>query len=288
MTDRTAAVAALLAQSRPIVMGILNVTPDSFSDGGEYLALDAARAAALALRADGADIIDIGGESTRPGAADVTTEDELARVLPVVEALADLPGVVLSIDTSKPEVMRRTVAAGVSLVNDVRALAAPGAVHTAAQLGVPVCLMHMRGAPRTMQVAPRYTDVVGEVRSFLSARMAACAGAGIAREQLILDPGFGFGKRLEHNLDLVRGLGELAELGCPLLAGVSRKSMLGQITGRGVTQRVVGSAILAAACVAHGARIVRVHDVAATWDALRVQAAVAGETWWNGERNGET
>ena len=269
-------------------MGILNVTPDSFSDGGEYLALDAARAAALALRADGADIIDIGGESTRPGAADVATEDELARVLPVVEALADLPGVVLSIDTSKPEIMRRTVAAGVSLINDVRALAAPGAVRTAAQLGVPICLMHMRGAPRTMQVAPRYTDVVGEVRSFLSARMAACAGAGIAREQLILDPGFGFGKQLEHNLDLVRGLGELAELGCPLLAGVSRKSMLGQITGRGVTQRVVGSAILAAACVAHGARIVRVHDVAATWDALRVQAAVAGETWWNGERNGET
>ena len=258
---------------RPLVMGIVNVTPDSFSDGGRHF--DAARAIAHGrqLVEEGADLLDIGGESSRPGAQSVSAEEELRRVLPVIEALAGV-GVPLSVDTVKPEVMRRAVAAGASVINDIAALQAPGALEAAAASDAAVCLMHMQGEPRTMQADPSYGDVVAEVRDFLAARVAAAQAAGIAAERIVVDPGFGFGKRLAHNLALLRHLGQFADLGACVLAGLSRKSMLGEITGRKVSQRDTASVAAALLAARNGARILRVHDVAATKDALAVWAAV--------------
>jgi len=259
--------------SRPLVMGILNVTPDSFSDGGRYV--DRARALdhARGMAADGADLIDVGGESTRPGAAPVTEEDELARVVDITATLAG-EGLAVSVDTRKPAVMRSAIAAGAAMINDVAALTAPGALAACAQGGVGVCLMHMRGDPASMQQAPTYTDVVGEVRDFLLARAGACLAAGIARERIVLDPGFGFGKTLAHNLELLRALPELAAAGYPVMAGLSRKSSLGQITGRAAAERLPASLAAALAAVARGAAIVRVHDVRETVDALKVWRAI--------------
>lgn len=264
----------ILDLSRPQVMGILNVTPDSFSDGGRYRQLDAAFAHAVRMAEEGAAIIDVGGESTRPGSEAVSLQEEMDRVIPVIERLhAELP-VVISVDTSKPEVMQAAVAAGAGLINDVYALRNSGALDVAASLGVPVCLMHMQGEPRTMQHAPNYMDVVAEVRDFLDERMHICAQAGIPREHLLIDPGFGFGKNLDHNLSLLRHLPELHALGAPLLVGVSRKSMIGAITGASVDERVPGSVAAAVLAVWLGAKIVRVHDVKPTVDALKVVAAV--------------
>lgn len=254
-------------------MGVVNVTPDSFSDGGRYASFDAALAHARQLLDEGADILDIGGESTRPGAADVGTREELDRVIPLIEALRDC-GKPLSVDTSKPEVMRAALAAGAAIVNDVRALAAPGAVETVAASDCGVVLMHMQGSPRTMQQQPQYADVLREVGAFLAARRDALVAAGIPPERIALDPGFGFGKTVEHNLALLRGLSELAALGQPLVAGLSRKSMLGAITGKPVTERQAASVAAALLAVQRGAAIVRVHDVAATRDALAVWRAV--------------
>jgi dihydropteroate synthase len=259
--------------AQPRVMGVVNITPDSFADAGS--AFDTARALARARQfiADGADIIDIGGESTRPGAAPVTEQEELARVIPVVRALA-LHGACVSVDTSKPAVMRAAIDAGASMINDVRALAAPGALQAVAGSDAAVCLMHMQGEPRTMQVAPDYADVLAEVGEFLAARAAACVAAGIARERIVVDPGFGFGKALAHNLALIRDLRRIAALGYPVLAGLSRKSMLGTLTGRDVGERMVASVAAALAAIARGASIVRVHDVRETVDAIRVWQAV--------------
>jgi dihydropteroate synthase len=257
-------------------MGVINVTPDSFSDGGALASVDAAVEHGLRLVAEGADFLDVGGESTRPGAQPVDEADELRRVLPVVEALSVRAGVPVSIDTSKPGVMRAAVAAGASMINDVLALRADGALEAAADAGVPVCLMHMQGEPRSMQAAPHYDDVVGDVHRFLADRLLACQFAGIDLRRLLVDPGFGFGKTLEHNLALLRGLEKFAALGVPLLAGLSRKSMIGAITGRkDAVDRVHGSAAAALIAVQRGAAIVRVHDVAATRDALAVWQAVA-------------
>jgi dihydropteroate synthase len=260
--------------SRPAVMGILNVTPDSFSDGGNYLSREQAIAHARAMVAEGADIIDIGGESTRPGAKSVSVQEELDRVIPVIEALHSEVAVPLSIDTSKPEVMRTAVAAGAGFINDVYALRAPGALETAAELNVPVCLMHMQGEPRTMQDDPQYRDVVTEVRDFLAARLAAAGAAGIARERLVIDPGFGFGKTAEHNLELLRVLEAFTRLGTPVLAGLSRKSMIGKLLGLPVERRMHASVALALMAVQNGARIVRVHDVGPTVEALRMVRVV--------------
>ncbi|MBK6630724.1 MAG: dihydropteroate synthase [Betaproteobacteria bacterium] len=262
-----------LSLERPLVMGIVNVTPDSFSEGGRHF--DAARAIAHGrqLVEAGADLLDVGGESSRPGAQPVAVEEELRRVLPVIEALA-CAGVPLSVDTMKPEVMRRAVAAGASVINDIAALQAPGALAAAAESGAAVCLMHMRGEPRTMQADPSYGDVVAEVREFLSRRVAAAHAAGIGVERIIVDPGFGFGKRLAHNLALLRHLGRFHGLGACVLAGLSRKSMLGEITGRKVSDRDTASVAAALLAARNGARILRVHDVAATKDALAVWAAV--------------
>jgi len=260
-------------------MGILNITPDSFSDGGQLMVdgvpvLDAACRRAEAMVQAGAAILDVGGESTRPGARQVDEQQELDRVIPVIEALRRRLDVLVSIDTSSPLVMREAVAAGAGMINDVRALRRDGALATAAALGVPVCLMHMRGEPGNMQAEPRYDDVVSEVEAFLLARAGEAVQAGIAPDHVVLDPGFGFGKRLEHNLDLFNGISRLAALDFPLLVGVSRKAMVGQLTGQPVTQRAVGSAVLAALAVAAGARIVRVHDVVETADALKVATAL--------------
>lgn len=254
--------------SVPRVMGIVNVTVDSFSGDGRPDAR-AAIERGRAMFAAGAAIVDVGGESTRPGAEPVPVATELARVIPVVEALAQ-ERIVVSIDTMKPEVMRAAIAAGASMVNDVRALGAPGAIDAVKAGGVAVCLMHMRGEPRTMQLAPAYEDVIREVRDFLAGRARACELAGIARESIVVDPGFGFGKSLEHNLELLRGLARIASLGYPVLAGLSRKSMLGALTGRGAGERIAASVAAAVAAVAHGAVIVRAHDVAETVDALKV------------------
>jgi dihydropteroate synthase len=259
----------------PVVMGVVNVTPDSFSDGGLWLDPTAAVAHARAMVDAGAAIIDVGGESTRPGAAPVTLEDELRRVIPVVEVLAATLPVPVSIDTSKPEVMRAALAAGAGMVNDVAALAAPGALAAVAASGAAVCLMHMRGEPRTMQSDPVYGDVVAEVAAFLAARADACRQAGVPRDRIAVDPGFGFGKRLEHNLDLLAGLEALVALGYPVLVGLSRKSMIGQLTGRPPGDRLHGSVALAALAVQAGASIVRAHDVAPTVDAVKIAAAVA-------------
>jgi dihydropteroate synthase len=262
-----------LSLERPLVMGIVNVTPDSLSDGGRYIEPAQAVAHARQLVEEGADILDVGGESSRPGAQSVSTDEELHRVLPVVEGLAGL-GVPLSIDTVKPEVMRRAVAAGAAIINDIAALQAPGALEAAAESGAAVCLMHMQGEPRTMQADPRYQDVVAEVHGFLAQRVAAAQAAGIARERIIVDPGFGFGKRLAHNLALLRQLHRFGDLGACVLAGLSRKSMLGEITGRKVSQRDTASVVAALLAARNGARILRVHDVAATKDALAVWMAV--------------
>lgn len=262
--------------SQPRVMGVLNVTPDSFSDGGAYVMAERALARAHAMVAEGADLIDVGGESTRPGAEPVSEAEELRRVLPLIEALAPELAVPVSVDTSKPGVMRRAVAGGAGLINDVFALRQPGALEAAADLGVPVCLMHMQGEPRTMQQAPRYDDVVTQVMAFLEARLTACAGAGIEPQRVLLDPGFGFGKTLSHNLTLLRGLGSLLELGRPLLIGLSRKSMIDQLAGvaRPPGERVNASVAAAVIAALKGASIVRCHDVAPTVEALQVVRAV--------------
>lgn len=262
-----------LSLTHPLILGIVNTTPDSFSDGGRLGSAEAAVRHALQLRDDGADILDIGGESTRPGAEPVSADEEMARVLPVVEALA-ARGCVVSIDTKKPEVMRAALDAGAVMVNDVLALRAPGALEVVAASGAAICLMHMRGEPENMQQAPEYTDVVAEVKGFLQERIRACTQAGIANERLVIDPGFGFGKTLAHNLTLLRQLGELREFGVPVMAGMSRKTMLGTLTGRDVGAREFAGVAAHLAAVARGARLVRVHDVSAMRDALTIWNAV--------------
>ena len=259
--------------SRPVVMGVLNVTPDSFSDRGRFLPVEAAVAHGVRLAEEGAAIIDIGGESTRPGAAPVSIDEELRRVVPVVERLRAATQAVISVDTSKPEVIREAVAAGAGLINDVRALAEPGALEAAAASGCAVCLMHMQGDPRTMQRAPSYVDVVKEVKAFLDEHVQRCRAAGVSADRIVVDPGFGFGKTLEHNLELLRRLRELHDE-LPVLVGLSRKSMVGTLTGRGAGERVHGSIALAVIAALNGARIVRAHDVAATVDALKMVTAV--------------
>jgi len=256
-------------------MGIVNVTPDSFSDGGRHFQHDAAIAHAQQLIAEGADIIDIGGESTRPGAQPVDVQEELDRVLPIIEGLHGAP-VPISIDTCKPEVIRAAIAAGVQMVNEINALQNPAAMHAVAAANVAVCLMHKQGNPQTMQAQPHYQDVVAEVCDFLRGRIAAAEAAGIARARIAVDPGFGFGKTLAHNLALLRGLGKLAGLGVPVLAGLSRKSMLGALTGQDVGQRMPASIAAALLAIQRGANIVRVHDVRATVDALKIWQAVNG------------
>ena len=261
--------------TRPLVMGVVNVTPDSFSDGGRLQNARQAIDHALMLAEQGADILDVGGESTRPGAAPVSIEEELQRVLPVIEALA-ARGLAVSADTRKPRVMKSAIEAGAAMVNDVMALREPGAIEAVAQSGAAACLMHMQGEPQTMQAAPHYADVVVEVSGFLAQRIAACEAAGIRHNRLVIDPGFGFGKTLAHNLVLLKNLDRLIELGVPVLAGMSRKSMLGALTGKPVDQREYAGIAAHLAAVARGARIVRVHDVAAMKDALRVWEAVEG------------
>jgi len=260
--------------SRPRIMGILNVTPDSFSDGGDFVAPEAALARARAMVAEGAAIIDVGGESTRPGAAPVTATEELRRVIPVIEALRESLAVPVSIDTRKPEVMQAAVAAGAGLINDVNALQAPEALQTAAALGVPVCLMHMQGIPETMQQDPDYDDVVGEVRQFLLERAAACRSAGIAQQNILLDPGFGFGKTTRHNLLLLRHLDRLVAAGYPVLVGLSRKSLIGKVLGLPVEQRLYPGVALAVLAVWAGASVVRCHDIRATREAIEMCHAV--------------
>ena len=260
-------------------MGVINTTPDSFSDGGslyvaDQLELEKVMQRARAMEAAGADILDIGGESTRPGAAPVSVQEELSRVVPVVEAIRSESGIAISVDTSTPDVMREAVAAGATLINDVRALRREGALQAAVDMGVPVVLMHMQGEPGVMQDSPRYGDVVAEVAAFLEDRAEACEFAGIPREHIILDPGFGFGKTLEHNLELMRGLPQLASLGYPVLVGLSRKSMIGKLLGREVEDRLPASLALAVLAVERGASIVRTHDVQATADALAMVSAL--------------
>ena len=266
----------VLKLDRTRVMGIVNVTPDSFSDGGDHASTDAAVAHALKLAEAGADLLDIGGESTRPGAQEVSLEEELRRVVPVIERLARQTGLPISVDTCKPEVMRAAVQAGAGMINDVCALRREGALDTAAALGVPVVLMHMLGEPRSMQEDPRYDDVVAQVHRFLAERIFAAELAGIPKKHLVADPGFGFGKTTAHNLELLAGLERLAELGVPVLAGLSRKRSIGELTGRQVpAERVAGSVAAHLLAAQRGACIVRVHDVAATVDALKVWEAVA-------------
>jgi dihydropteroate synthase len=265
----------LLDLSRPQVMGILNVTPDSFSDGGRFFSPGEAVEHARRMVDAGADLVDVGGESTRPGAEAVSVDEELDRVLPAVERLAAELPVPVSVDTSKPEVMRAAAAAGAGMLNYVMALRAPGALEAAADAGLPVCLMHMQGEPRTMQQDPQYGDVVADVRAFLDERVRACETAGIGRHRLIVDPGFGFGKTLGHNLSLLRHLDRLADMGLPVMAGMSRKSMIGRLLGDApVQRRLYGSLAAAVMAVERGARIVRVHDVGPTVEALRVAWAV--------------
>jgi len=260
--------------SRPNVMGIINVTPDSFSDGGKYSALDSAIAHAQQLIAEGADILDIGGESTRPGAEPVSLQEELKRVIPLIEALSPVTPVPLSIDTYKPQVMRAAIEAGAHIVNDVRALQEPGALEIVANSQAAVCLMHMQGMPQTMQLNPNYQDVVSEVIQFLQDRANACLARGISAERIVLDPGFGFGKTKEHNIALIQHLDDLADLGYPLLVGLSRKSVLGKIAGGDEQQRLHAGLAASVISVMKGAKIVRVHDVKATVDALKVVSAV--------------
>jgi len=270
--------ARTLDLATPRIMGVLNVTPDSFSDGGRFTGLDAALERARAMVEEGADLIDVGGESTRPGAVPVAEGEELARVIPVIERLASELPVAVSVDTRKPAVMRAAVDAGATMINAVDALRTEGALTAAASLGVPVCLMHMQGEPATMQREPRYADVVAEVGAFLVERARAAEQAGVPADAVLFDPGIGFGKTLAHNLELLRRLPELARLGRPLVVGVSRKRLIGDLTGRPLEARAVGSAVAAAFAVARGACIVRAHDVAATRDALRIAMALAQES----------
>jgi dihydropteroate synthase len=258
---------------RPLIMGVVNVTPDSFSDGGQFFSASAAIDHAHQLIEEGADILDVGGESTRPGAQPVAIDEELRRVLPIVEALSST-SVPVSIDTMKPEVMKAAIQAGASMINDVNALRAPGAMEICADGGVAVCLMHMQGEPRTMRLEANYADVVDEVKAFLSNRAQVCEQAGIAKERIVIDPGFGFGKNREHNLTLLRNLSTFRDLGYAILAGLSRKSVLGKITGQEVVSRVPASVAAAMLAVQNGANIVRVHDVRATKDALAILHAV--------------
>ncbi|HAC34300.1 MAG TPA: dihydropteroate synthase [Gammaproteobacteria bacterium] len=265
----------LLLLDRPVVMGVLNVTPDSFSDGGLHSTPNAAVERGLEMVEEGAALIDVGGESTRPGAAEVSVDEELERVLPVIEKLVTNTEVPVSIDTRHPEVMRAAIEAGAGMVNDVNALRSCGAIDAVAGSRVALCLMHMHADPRTMQENPSYGDVVAEVATFFHERIDACASAGIDKERLLIDPGFGFGKRLEHNLALLVNLQKFQRFGVPILIGVSRKSMIGELTGRAVEQRLSGSLAAALIAVERGAKIVRAHDVAATVDALKVAAAVS-------------
>ena len=258
----------------PAVMGVLNVTPDSFSDGGRYADRGAALRQAVSMVEAGAAIIDVGGESTRPGSNSISGQEELDRVIPVIEAVRGVTDTAISVDTSKAGVMREAVAAGASMINDVNALRAAGALAAAAELGVPVCLMHMLGEPRTMQDNPSYDDVVAEVAAFLEARVAAAVAAGVAEDRIIVDPGFGFGKTPAQNVDLLANLRQLRVRGRPVLVGVSRKSTLGELTGRAVDERMPASVAAAAIAVLNGAAIVRAHDVRETVDALRVAQAV--------------
>jgi dihydropteroate synthase len=262
--------------SRPAVMGVLNVTPDSFSDGGQYREIDTAVGHGLRMVQEGAAIIDVGGESTRPGADPVDVDEEIRRVVPVIEKLRAQSDAIISVDTSKPEVMRAAAAAGAGLINDVRALSEEGALEAAIATQCAVCLMHMQGDPRSMQAAPHYVDVVNEVKAFLEQRVRVSRAAGLAADRIVIDPGFGFGKTLEHNLQLLRHLHQLGtEL--PIMVGLSRKSIVGRLTGRPAGERVHGSVALAVMAVINGARIVRVHDVGATVDALKTVMAVQGE-----------
>lgn len=264
--------------SHPVVMGILNVTPDSFSDGGAYVDISVAVERALQMVEEGAHLIDVGGESTRPGASPVDAETEIARVVPVIEAVRAECPVTISIDTSKPEVMRAAVGAGAGFINDVRALREPGALEAAVALGVPVCLMHMLGQPRTMQLAPAYQDVVTEVIEFLRKQAEVAENAGLSRENLVFDPGFGFGKTLRHNLQILNSLERFTELGSPVLVGISRKSMIGAIVDQPVEARTSGSIAAAVICALKGASIIRAHDVGPTVEALRVVQAVAEQS----------
>jgi len=257
-----------------LVMGILNVTPDSFSDGGQFNQLEHAVQHALQMQADGAEIIDIGGESTRPGAANVSLDEELERVVPIIERLRQLSDVAISVDTSKTEVMRVAVAAGADMVNDVNALHAEGAVDMCADLAVPVCLMHKQGEPKTMQENPQYIDVVEEVKAYLLKRAEACEAAGIAKENIIIDPGFGFGKSLQNNLSLLKEMQQFSALDYPVLVGVSRKSMFGMLLDRDIGERLVASTTAAVLAYQRGARLFRVHDVAETCDALKLNACI--------------
>ncbi|HEY6240292.1 MAG TPA: dihydropteroate synthase [Burkholderiales bacterium] len=256
-------------------MGVVNVTPDSFSDGGSYLESGAAIAHARRLMQEGADLLDIGAESSRPGAGSVSAEQELSRLMPVLDGLRDSP-VPISVDTTKPEVMRAAIGAGAAMINDIGALRSPGAIETVAATDAGVCLMHMQGEPRTMQHEPCYGDVVAEVRAFLARRVAAAEAHGIARERIVIDPGFGFGKTVEHNFELLRHLDQFVEMGLPVMAGWSRKSTLGALTGRGPAERLAASIAAALLAVQLGATILRVHDVAATRDAFAVLAAMDG------------
>lgn len=265
--------------SSPNIMGILNITPDSFSDGGSYLqagrvSLDLVLKRAESMLAEGADILDVGGESTRPGAAIVSAQEELDRVIPVVEALVEKLGALVSVDSSTASVIRESAQKGAGIINDVRALTRDGAMAAAAETGLPVCLMHMQGQPQTMQQAPQYDDVVAEVSAFLQQRIAACLAAGISAQRILIDPGFGFGKTLAHNLALLARLPELAALNAPILVGLSRKSLLGQLLNRDVNERLAGSLALALAAAERGAAIIRVHDVASTKDVLAVYSAL--------------
>lgn len=259
-----------LSLDHPHVMGILNVTPDSFSDGGNFNHLERAMTHARQMVADGATLIDVGGESTRPGAPDVSEQEELDRVIPIVERLVHECNVMISLDTSKAAVMREGCKAGAHLINDIRALQEPGALLAAAEADVPVCLMHMQGQPRTMQVEPHYDDLLEEVKAFFDERIAVCEAAGIGREKLLLDPGYGFGKTLAHNYQLLAEQRGLLEYGLPLLVGMSRKSMIGNLLARPVDERLAGSLACALIGMQQGARIIRVHDVRETMDALRV------------------
>lgn len=260
--------------SQPLVMGIINVTPDSFSDGGKFIAIDAALVQARRMIADGAAIIDIGGESTRPGAEPVSEKDELARVIPVIEAIRQESDIPISIDTSKAQLMHSAVQAGANMINDVYALRAEGALSAAVELDVPVCLMHMQGEPRSMQQTPLYDDLIRDIKDFLAARVEACLEAGIKRQQIILDPGFGFGKTVEHNLSLIKHLDQFSDFGLPILAGVSRKSTIGYILNKEVGDRLYGSIALTTMAIRNGASIIRTHDVAATVDAIKICQAM--------------
>ena len=270
--------AAALIGKKPLVMGVLNVTPDSFSDGGQHASVTSAFDHAQQMINEGAAIIDVGGESTRPGASPVSTQQELDRVIPVIEKIAANLDCVISLDSSCPQVMQAAAQAGASLLNDVRAFQREGALQVAAKTGLPVCLMHMRGEPKTMQQQPHYDSVVDEVQAFLLARVEACLAAGIERNKIIIDPGFGFGKTLDHNLQLLEALAQLKVLGLPILVGMSRKSMIGAILNNEASERLYGGLALAAIAVGQGANIIRTHDVGPTSDAVAVAYAVSAST----------